>query len=189
MSDTSSKQVACPSCGTKNPPTRTLCFICYEPLSRSTLHRNRPAEPIFDEPDADSTKTLVALMIAVGVVCFGVIVLMPGLGILMSIVLVIPFIRTIKLVHRRAGEGRKTSTAASVGLFFMSTLISGIVLSVVCSVAFGTFCLTCLGSSMATQNDKSAVVIASGATVVALCVLGYFIFRFVRWRWYQDIDK
>ena len=70
-----------------------------------------------------------------------------------------------------------------------SIFFSAIVLAVVGVVAFGTFCVTCLGASVASKNEMTAVVIASGATVTIVAIMGYFIYRWVRWSWYQDLRK
>ncbi len=132
---------------------------------------------------------MVALMVALAVVCLGVLLIAPGLGIAMAILMIFPFIRTTVLVRRRAEEGRPTSTASSAVMLLGSIFLSAIVLAVVGVVAFGTFCLTCLGAAAASSNERIAVIIASGATVTAVALMGYFIFRWIRWSWYQDLRK
>ena len=128
-------------------------------------------------------------MIALGVVCLGVLLMAPGLGIAMAILMIFPFIRTTVLVRRRAEEGRSTSTASSVVMMLGSIFLSAIVLAVVSVVAFGTFCLTCLGAAAASQDGKTAVIVASGATLVAVGAMGYGVYHWIRWSWHQDLRK
>lgn len=185
MSAGESHYVRCPNCGEQNPPTRTLCWLCYSALQRKSLGARAPSKAVFEGTVKDST----ASMIALAVVCLGVLLIAPGLGIAMAILMIFPFIRTSVLVRRRAEEGRPTSTASSALMLLGSVFLSAIVLTVVGVVAFGTFCLTCLGANVASKNDVAAMVVASGATITVVAIMGYFIFRWIRWSWYQDLRK
>lgn len=129
------------------------------------------------------------LIFALAVVCLGVLLLAPGLGIIMAIVLVVPFIRTMAVFRRRLDAGRPTSTAESIGMFIGSTIVAFIVLSVVAAAAFGTFCLTCLGAAAATQGSEISIVIAGGATLIVVGAVGYGFFKWIRSRWHEDLHR
>jgi hypothetical protein len=132
---------------------------------------------------------MVALMGALALVCLGVFLIMPGLGIALAVVMICPFLRTTILIQQRSVDGRPTSTMSSVFMLLGSIALSAIVLAVVAVVAFGTFCLTCLGAATASKNEVTAIVIASGATTTVVAIMGYFIYRWIRWSWYQDLRK
>jgi hypothetical protein len=138
----------------------------------------------------------VVLMLALAVVCLGVLLLAPGLGIIMAILLIVPLVRTSVLVKRRAESGRPTSRMASIGLFVASTIVQVVVLCVVGVAAFATFCLTCFGVWAATGAKSEtgasflfAVIVAGGAALVVVVVLGRRFYGWVRSRWDEDLKQ
>ena len=189
MSVHESQSIVCPNCGEQNRFGRTLCWLCYAPLRRKTLQRSVPAAPIFEEDVAESYATLAVLGIALAVVCLGVTLTAPGLGIAMAILLIAPFVRTSLMIRKRAESGLPTAAGLKVLMFLGSVLFSGIVLAVVAAVAFGTFCVTCLGMAAASNDEQISVMVAAGAAFAAVCAMGYLAYRLVRWRWKKDLEK
>ena len=78
-------------------------------------------------------------------------------------------------------------------MFLGSIFVAWIVLTVISVVAFGTFCLSCLGAAGLTSfgsGDESMVFIIAGATTLAaVSGVGYLMFRWIRSRWHQDLRK
>jgi hypothetical protein len=147
----------------------------------------QPPEPEFPRTDQSTAGTTAALLGALVVVCLGVFLLFPGLGILMAIVLVAPLLRTTLIVGQRSAEGRETSLLSRVAMFVGSIFVSGIVIALVAIVGFGTFCITCLGMAATTQNEVMALAVASAATLFALGALAIPIVRWIRSRWYDAL--
>ena len=77
----------CPvsNCGGTIRDRARLCWLCYSPLQQKPIDGKSRQNRAFDGPTKESTATMVAMMVALGLVCVGVFLIAPGLGIAMAI--------------------------------------------------------------------------------------------------------
>ena len=135
-----------------------------------------------------STMLLVTTLVAV---CVALFAAAPGLGILLSIIAVPPFIRTLMLVRRRKVKGQEVSTAAKVGLYLGSLGVTLVITYVTLIASLLTFCLSCMGVFAAGggNNETGAFAVA---ILLSLAIAGLLVWAFSKWvryRWQRDLQK
>ena len=135
-----------------------------------------------------STMLLVTTLVAV---CVALFAAAPGLGILLSIIAVPPFIRTLMLVRRRKVKGQEVSPAAKVGLYLGSLGVTLVITYVTLFASILTFCLSCVGIFAVSggSGEQGAFLIA---TIMSLAVAGLILWAFSSWvrhRWRRDIQR
>ena len=174
--------VECPACGELNRPDARACGACGTTL-----------EPVAAEDGSGeaSTVSMTALLLAFIPVWIGVMLIAPGLGVLLAIVAVVPFIRTLAVLQRRAQAGRPTSTWATIGLFLGSIAVSLTIVVVVIVAAVGTFCFVCIAGASASGGDERAIWVwlgIAGLVTVVVCIgLGVLFSKRIRARWRRDV--
>ncbi len=148
----------CPACGAINRlNVDRQCWVCEQPLDQKKGvwlefdEETAAAQPVESATAAGS----LGLIGAVLLVCFGTILIAPGLGFLLLILSIIPLVRTLHLVDPARDPGRATA------LFFTSVVVSLVIVTILGCVAVGTFCLTLFGVCALDPRGPGSEVIAS----------------------------
>jgi hypothetical protein len=114
-------------------------------------------------------------------VLVAVTIALPGLGILLAIVALPPFIRTLLVSAKRIQRHQTVSTLDRVLLFagsFGVTLVVGIVVLI---SSIGTFCVVCLSS-----GDEKMIPVALLIAFLASAGVCVPLFYWIRYRWRRD---
>jgi hypothetical protein len=137
-----------------------------------------------------SSLLLVTTLIAV---CLALAAAAPGLGILLAVVSIPPFVRTILLVRRRKQQGKNVSAGAKVSLYLGSFGVTLVVTCVTLFMSLSAFFFSCLGAyslsrgqGMRSGSEEFSMTIA---TVFSLAIAGLLIWSFSHWirsRWRRD---
>ncbi len=181
---------SCPECGALLGEGVQTCWLCG--WHREDAPPPRPAETVappvaprsVDRGFSFSLETLMVVMtlVAVGV---GAIMLFPGIGIILAIMLLPAFVRTAMVVQRRAEQGQAVALWQRVALFFGSFATLMVILAVVAVASVGTFCALCLGLYQSGSQDMS-VPLASLAAIATTITVIVFATKWIRRRWRRD---
>jgi hypothetical protein len=181
-------QRVCPVCGAGVTSEQTTCWLCGAALGAAApLAVDAPPPPaaLFEEHRPGSisyslgTMMLITTMVAV---CCGLVVVAPGLGIGVCIVLVPVLVRTSMVVKQREAAGRPVSMGEKIGLAVVSFIVTNVILVVVLVAAVGTFCAVCLGAG-SEAAIPFALLIGGGAGIAVIVLLS----KWVRSRYRRDI--
>lgn len=176
--------VECSVCGELNRPRAGVCGACGARLESAAADT---------AAEGASTASIAALVLAFIPVWIGVMLIAPGLGVLLAIAAVIPFLRTLAVLQRRTAAGRPTSYWAAIGLFAGSIAFSLTIVTVVTIAAVGTFCFVCIAGASASGGDSQSVqrwLLISGLVTAAVCIgLGARIVARIRARWRRDVGE
>jgi hypothetical protein len=125
-------------------------------------------------------------------VCLGLIVALPGLGILACIIMGPVFIRTMKVVRHREAVGQTVAPGEKVALFVGSFAVASVIAVVAGIAAFGTFCSVCV-SVIAMQGRGGQEVVPIVFIAILLSLLSIWgLVRLIRWsrrRYRHEMDK
>lgn len=137
--------LVCPACGEVNSRDRANCWLCHGPLPPAEPGSPAPSQ-IADLGREHSTGggMLALLVLVVLLVCIGAIVVAPGLGILLGIILAPILIRTAWVSHRPSESGQPPTPGQVVRSFFATC---GIVLLVLIGAAIAGFVICCIAVS------------------------------------------
>jgi hypothetical protein len=156
----------CPACGAQVQPTSTACWLCQEPLAspaeivEAELVEPTPPPiiPAWEQarrtasPLQFSLESLM-LVITLVAVCLGMIVAMPGVGVLVAIVAAPALVRTLIAGFQQRAAGSQMTLSEKALTFLASTGITMAVLAAggtaFASACFAS-CLVALGVSSAT---------------------------------------
>lgn len=189
----------CPRCTARMSPSQAACWRCGWSLqwaARIEADTGRDANGGSDKAASDRPRGIrfglegLFLSVAVVAVVASLIRAMPGLGVLFSVLLAPPLVRTWLVLGRRRELGRAIGIGERIGLFLGSFAVTAVIVSVVTVATVGTFCATCLGLYAASQHSDKLVgpfMIAAGS--VAITVFGILIWLFTKWiraRWRRD---
>jgi hypothetical protein len=191
----------CPECGALAGQGVEKCWLCgwqRESDSSSAPTESAPVAPRpVDQGFSYSLETLMLVMTLVAV-AMGAIVLFPGVGIILAIMLLPAFVRTSKVIQRRAEQGRTVGLWPRVALFFGSFTTSLVIIVVVSVASVGTFCGLCLGFYAVAEGGGLlrgssgeglmilAMVVSGIAALVATIAAVYYIVKWIRRRWQRD---
>ena len=109
MEPPDSRTIRCPSCGGENTVGKSRCFLCGEPLAVTPGEANNPwAAPAAEVNLSPRTFTLGSLMLVIALiaVCMGVLVEIPGLGVVLILVTTPALIRTLRAVSKGKQTGK-----------------------------------------------------------------------------------
>ena len=170
---TETAPILCPHCSAKQLGPSENCWLC----SKSLSDENAGLPPVVAVPASEpaglsfSLATLF-LMMTLASVCMGLLVAVPGLGVLACIVMVPVFIRTVRVVRHREVVGFDVSPAQKATLFLTSFAVTSVLVIVVCVSAFCSFCGVCLTLiSVASPQDD---MLAWGIGNCVAAIVGIF---------------
>ncbi len=188
--NTSREFIWCPDCREENAPYRGRCWVCDASLE-GVIPETREARLVSGASAARPhfLGAQIFLTIAVLLVILGTMILVPGLGILLACVLCVPFLRTAIVSKRRVERGHDDAFPTTVSLFLGSLAVTFVILTVVGVTAFGTFCVVCFGTFVATENVGLAVWVSGGCGVLVLVPLCRRFWKWVKRRWKRDIGE
>jgi hypothetical protein len=138
----------CPECGAAVKSADMNCWLCHRPLvvtaelvEPGSPFAGRPAPPKWVNPAQFSLETLM-LVITLIAVCLGMVMALPGLGVLVAIVAAPALVRTLIAGY----QDRKAGTPMTLGEKLLTFLAStGVTVAVL--VTGGTaFAAACAGS-------------------------------------------
>jgi hypothetical protein len=200
--DQSTYDSHCPECGAIVGQGVERCWLCgWQRESDSSAPAESVPPPVAPRPVDQGfsysleTMMLVTTLVAVGM---GAIVLFPGIGIILAIMLLPAFVRTSKVIRRRAEQGRTVGLWPRVALFFGSFTTALVIIVVVSVASVGTFCGLCLGfyfvaeagGLMRSSSSEGlmilAMVVSGIAALAATIAAGYYIVKWIRRRWQRD---
>ncbi len=180
----------CPECGALVSEGVQKCWLCG--WQRDSDSSPRPAEAVaprvVPSPAGQgfsfSLETLMLVM-TLAAVGMGAIVLFPGIGIILAIMLAPAFVRTAMVVQRRAEKGKAVALWQRVALFFGSFVTAVVILVIVAVASVGTFCALCLCLYSGGVRDAAMPLsfFAAAATTIAAIVLAV---KWIRRRWRHD---
>ncbi len=184
----------CRECGEINRRFKRRCTVCGAELDVALAAPDEPALPPPPPlpPTREDQDTVLVMIVAVAVVWIGLTLAAPGLGIFLAILSVVPFLRTLAVVRRRADHGAQTSWMTSVVMFLGSLGVTLVLLAVVLVTAVGTFCAACLtgavGAAAAGGRSMEGVVAVSALiSLVAVSGVTYVLIKWIRKRWQRDV--
>ena len=139
---------ACPDCGAALKPLATKCWLCHrllvveaELVEPGSPFESQYASPKWVNPAQFSLETLM-LVITLIAVCLGMIMALPGLGIVVAIVAAPALVRTLMAGYQERKAGAPLTLGEKLLTFAAST---GVTLAVL--VTGGTaFAAACVGS-------------------------------------------
>ena len=143
----------CARCGAQLKEASTSCWLCHHPVTEGiefvSDHVQMPTHvggPTF------SIMSLLLMMTMVAVI-LGVFIVAPGLGVLLGVLFLPAFIRTVVIAGRHKVLGQRLDGGQKFSVF-MAALAGVIVAGVAAVVAFfGTCGISCLG--YAASNGRS----------------------------------
>ncbi len=157
----------CPDCGAQVQPTATACWLCQKPLaSQAEIVEAEiveptppPIIPAWEQARRQASPlqfSLESLMLVITLVavCLGMIVAMPGVGVLVAIVAAPALVRTLIAGFQQRAAGTQMTLSEKALTFLASTGITMAVLAAggtaFASACFAS-CLVALGVSSATN--------------------------------------
>ncbi|MGI9430098.1 MAG: hypothetical protein ACR2NM_15670 [Bythopirellula sp.] len=146
-----STQWYCPHCEAKQLGPATTCWLCEKPLAGESaaadgLRMPTPAEvrsPQIQPERFHFSLATMLLIMTLASVCMGLIVALPGLGIVACILMGPVFIRTIKVVRHRESLGQEVPPGEKVAMFLGSFAVASVIAVIACICAFCSFCGVC----------------------------------------------
>ncbi len=203
------KLYPCPRC--RNPVSAKIgqCWKCgtrlkFVPAAKNDIAPGpkEAAVPAVlvsrSEPAINSSSFGLAgllLTITLIAVCLALFAAAPGLGIIMAVLALPAFIRTLMVVEQRKKSGKPVSTNAKVGLYLGSFGVTLVVTIVTVFASALTFCLSCLGGLALMTNsgqrysEGMIIFIAIGLTILVTGLLIWAFSKWIRNRWRRDIAK
>jgi dipeptide/tripeptide permease len=170
MTSELSKNWICPECGSANLAGATECFLCGEPFV-SAKTRNRPALPQTG-PHVSSPLIIIALVL----ICVGVGLESPGLGILLIIALTPAVIRT-QLISK-ARPRREPMTALGFVIEVVGSLFVIITVGIAAIATFFGVCMVgFMGGTLASApfEGDAPLVIGWYAGMIAGAIAGGYV--------------
>ena len=183
----------CPMCGAELRQGDARCWLCGHALDRPTSIVVPPlpagtAPPAVGRTDSFSLETLM-LVVTLIAICLGVFVQAPGLGILLCILALPAFVRTLLVVRRRGQLSRGVPLGQRIALFLGSLGFSLVVLILVVVSSVGVFCGVCLGLATVSTPDGTSISVALVAGVGAMIVVFALCVAWMRRRWVRDTEE
>lgn len=181
---TDEEPLICPHCDAKQLGPATNCWLCHQPLSAAANSPAMPPPVAIGEPPPERFSFSLAtmfLLMTLAAVSMGLLVAVPGLGILACLVMVPVVIRTIKVVRHRESVGHDVAPAQKVVLFLTSFAAASVISVVACIAAFCSFCGVCASViAMSGSGGEAAPIAAIMIPVAAVSIFG--LVALIRWR-------
>ncbi len=177
----------CPECHAVLSSGAERCWLCERAVT-PPADVNPYASPAVGEYSY-SLSSLLIVVTFVAVNC-GLFLIAPGLAILAAVLATPALLRTMLVVHQRARRGKSADATTKLSLFFVSFMVTGLLLSVVCVVACGTFFVTCLGglesSGGSPRSLNSVLTLAGFCSLIATGATMALLSKWVVNRWQRD---
>lgn len=181
MDSTEPRMVVCPSCGGENLARFDRCFLCDQPLAPGKAGAENPwAAPAVELKPSSRTFTLGSLMLVIALiaVCLGVLVEVPGLGVILLLIATPALIRTLVAVSRRKAAGQPLLWWEKLAVFAGSV-------GVVTAIGLGAliaFVLTCfpvgfMAMQSNFQQSQGGLLLAIGIGIGAAAFVGFALIR------------
>lgn len=158
MSQSHPTERYCPECGAAARPADVNCWLCHRPLvvtaelvEAGPPFAGRPAPPKWVNPAQFSLETLM-LVITLIAVCLGMIMALPGLGVLVAIVAAPALVRTLVAGYQERSAGTPLTLGEKLLTFLAST---GVSLAVI-ATGWTAFAAACYGSCLVAWGLESA---------------------------------
>ncbi|QDT39817.1 hypothetical protein [Stratiformator vulcanicus] len=146
-----------------------------------------------------STAVLIALGITLTLVVGASILTVPGIGIALLILGLVPLARTVIVVRQRSQFGRDTSTGKTIGMFLLSSAVTLGLAWFLCGavllasfLAFFVVCWGVIGTSQALPQEMAEFVLFAApitAGVLSLLFGGWMIWQVARARYKHDLKR
>jgi hypothetical protein len=136
-----------------------------------------------------SLSTLM-LIVTLAAACFGLLAVLPGLGVIVCILMVPVLIRTAMVVRRREDAGGTVSPAEKVALMATSFAATIVLITVVGFAAFCCACTVCVTAFGVLEGEPEAlgfVAVAAAGAAIALPV-SVMLIKWSRWRFKRDVE-
>lgn len=185
--------IFCPHCEAKQLGPSETCWLCHQPLADEPATTMPPPTALpSHEPEGMTfslaTMFLIVTLVSVGM---GLLVALPGLGVLACIVMVPVLIRTMRVVRHREARGQDVRPAEKVLLFVTSYGVASVLVIVVCVSAFCSFCGVCL--TIVSVGDGEPGIFGWGVGMCVVAVVGFVLMikmiRWIRHRYRRDIGQ
>lgn len=194
----------CPLCEADLWPGAVVCLRCGSsahatPTEPAKVHK-APAAREFKEVIAARSNqllTLVSIVLVVGLIGVLVAVANKSVGLAIAFVLltVPPLVRTSLVVLRRTREGIETGRAATIAMFFGSSMVTLLMVCVTLVSCVLSFCFVCLAVASAANStggksvkDLNEILLPTSIITIAISV-GLVLLMFSPWiihRWKRD---
>ena len=177
----------CPKCGTRLIKSAAASgeIVLAEKVIESETGFNNSS---FGLSSLLLTITLIA-------VCLALFASAPGLGIMMAVLALPAFIRTLLVIQRKNRLGNPVSGGAKIGLYLGSFGVTLIVTVVTLFASALTFCLSCMGGLVVsdrvgnTGSEQVVMLIAFGFTIAVAGLLLWAFSYWIRYRWRRDAGQ
>jgi len=184
-------RLACPKCGALQPRETELCWLCS---AKATTEGNDPASvdlvQVAPERFSFSLSTLLLLM-TLASVCMGLLVVAPGLGVPMCVLLVPVLVRTMMVVRRREAVGLAVSRIEKISLMASSFGVATVLAVVVSAAAFAGFCGVCLLMVSPDNKYGGPGILAWGVGMCAVAAFAVWltirVMKWIRRRYRRDV--
>ncbi len=206
MSDVVQSLPACPNCDTPLQPKASYCAKCgmrspgTGPFQQPGFGSSPPLPDDYQRTEIGqgtvrsfSIASLLIVITVIGVL-LGITVQAPGLGILLALLAVPPWIRTALVIRRQRAMGIQPTTSDRVALFMGSMFVTWVVLFSLVAACCVTFFFACLGAFAITSGggNESFIWIFIWSCILAVAGTLLFLFSFwirARWRRHTDINR
>lgn len=186
--------IFCPHCEAKQLGPSETCWLCHQPLADEPTTAMPPPTVLQSREPEGMTFSLATMFLIVTLVSvgMGLLVALPGLGVLACIVMVPVLVRTMRVVRHREARGQDVRPAEKVLLFVTSYSVASVLMIVVCVSAFCSFCGVCL-TLFSLGSSSRGDTLAWGLGMCAVAAVGLMLMikmiGWIRRRYRRDIGE
>lgn len=159
------KSRICPHCNAKQLGPSDECWLCHKSLTAEPEGPPPPAivPELYESDNMSFSLATMFLLVTLASVCMGLLVAVPGWGILACIIMVPVFFRTVRVVRAREAQDQEVSPTKKIMLFASSFAVASFITILACVAAFCCFCGVCLSifAFADPTNDRQAIVITA----------------------------
>lgn len=137
--DVDPDQIYCPACRSLNSASDPACWLCHESLTADVQKTvSQGDDSSHSATQGESGLSYVCMMIALSIVCLGLFLIFPGIGIIFACLISPALVKA----RRRAGQDvAGPLTAAQLFITVMSSIGAAITIGIAAVIAGGVVCI------------------------------------------------
>jgi hypothetical protein len=165
----------CTSCGAVVDGPK--CWLCGSPSAESGVLADRHASATAPArgPQTFGLSSLF-LFVTLTAICLGVLVAVPGLGIVLAVISVPAFVRASASAARERAAGHTAEPADKIR-FFLTSIGLVVVIAVAGFAAFFAACLVACPIAISTESEALLVFFMFVAGIIAISVMGWLFYK------------
>jgi hypothetical protein len=168
----------CSECGAEVPPAAAVCWVCRRQLTICDLSAAQNAAAKRQTPAAmPSAVVSLLLIVTLAVILLSVFAIQPGVGIVLAVLVLPAFIRTVVLAMQKRARGKLMSVQGKIGFFLVWMGLACIIILVIGASLFAALFVIC--ASQLNPNDTTQVLYLIGIAATIVVVLLLVLFRWI----------